>query len=81
MHAALDGAADAAQVNFRYVLALLLMRRKRLRLDEEKADAVGSIMVFSDAKTGSRSEVRDPRLNEAELRAAQDEVFRLMGWD
>ena len=76
----LEGSEVPAQVNFRYVLALLLMRRKRLRLDEEKADAFGTVMVFADAKTRVRSEVRDPRLSEAELQAAQDEVFRLMGW-
>ncbi len=77
----LDGTAEPAQVNFRYVLALLLMRRKRLRLDTEKADAIGPIMVFSDAKNGNRSEVRDPRLSNAAMHAAQDEIFRLMGWD
>ena len=49
----------------------------------EKALDEGHLIpvLFTDAKTGSRSEVRDPRLNEAALQAAQDEVFRLMGWE
>lgn len=77
----LDGVTDAAEVNFRYVLALLLMRRKRLRLVEERADAAGSIMVFTELKDGRQWEVRDPHLTEAELQEAQESVFRLVGWD
>src|SRR5262245_12692144 len=32
----LDGETDATRVNFRYVVALLLMRRKRLKFEETR---------------------------------------------
>ncbi|MBX7103055.1 MAG: hypothetical protein K1X57_03190 [Gemmataceae bacterium] len=73
--------ADAGKASFRYVLALLLMRRKRLRLEGEKSDALGDLMVFRDTKGGQTIEVRDPKLTTADLQDAQDEVFRLFGWD
>jgi hypothetical protein len=77
----LNGTHEPAQLNFRYVLALLLMRRKRLRLVEEKTDAFGQIMVVSDTRTGVCNDVRDPRLSATDMQAAQKEIFRLMGWD
>ncbi len=80
--ARLEGEADPARVSFRYVVALLLMRRKRLRLEETRAaDGGGEVMVLRDAKGGKRHEVTDPRLADAELEAVQDEVFRVLGWD
>jgi hypothetical protein len=77
----LDGSDDPDHVALRYVIALLLMRRKRLRLEEERDDLPGSVMVFHDAKGGGRFEIRDPGLTADDLRAAQDELFRLLGWD
>lgn len=77
----LDGCESASQVNLRYVLALLLMRRKRLRLDDERIEAGHSVLVFCDAKTGEPHLVRDPRISAEELQLVQDEVFRLLGWD
>lgn len=76
----LDGAAEPAQVNFRYVLALLLLRRKVLRLEEGRRDELGEVLTFTD-RAGDRHEVHDPRLNEAEMAAAQVEVFEVLGWD
>jgi len=77
----LDGVVEPSQVKFRYVLALLLMRRKRLKLEDELDDGDGRKSVFRDAKSNERHEVIDPTLTDADLQATQDEVFRLMGWD
>lgn len=77
----LDGTDDPAQLNFRFVVTLLLLRRKRLRIEDEIVDAGGSIMIVCDTKSNDRSQVRNPRLTAEDLRAAQDEVFRLLGWD
>jgi hypothetical protein len=38
-------------------------------------------MLLRDSKSGSRHEVPDPRLTDAEMSSVQDEVFRVLGWD
>lgn len=76
----LDGAVEPTRVNVRYVLALLLMRRKALRIEESHRDAVGEVLTFID-RAGARHEVRDPQLGAAEMATAQAEVFEVLGWD
>jgi hypothetical protein len=76
----LDGAAEPARVNLRYVVALLLLRRKVLRLDDGRSDEFGEVLTFTD-RAGDRHEVRDPRMGATELAAAQAEVFEVLGWD
>jgi hypothetical protein len=78
----LTGSADPNRVNFRYVVALLLMRRKKLKFEDVRRSPDGSaVLVVRDARTGARVEVADPRLSEAEIEAVQSEVFRVLGWE
>ena len=78
----LTGTPDPDRVKFRYVVALLLMRRKRLKFEDlRQADGGGHVLLVRDAKTGSRHEIVDPRLTEAEIEAVQDEVFKVLGWE
>ena len=81
LFAQLAGAADPARVNLRYAVALLLMRRKRLKFEDLRRTPAGDLMILRDAKSGTRHEVADPRLSEAEIAAVQDEVFRQLGWE
>jgi len=81
LFAQLAGADDPTRVNLRYAVALLLMRRKRLKFEDLKRSSGGDVLVLRDAKTGARHEVPDPRLGEAEVAAVQDEVFRQLGWE
>lgn len=76
----LEGAVETSRVNFRYIVALLLLRRKRLKPDDGGRDTLGPVLWFRDLK-GDRHEVRDPQLSESELEAVQDEVFRVIGWN
>lgn len=69
------------KMSFRYVLALLLIRRKRLRLEQTVTEARQEIMRLRCPKTGTTYNVVDPRLSDSELEAAQDDVFRVLGWD
>jgi hypothetical protein len=69
------------KTSFRYVVALLLMRRKRLRLEETKEEDGREVMVLRCARTGDRHHIADPGLSDEELEAAQDDVFRVLGWD
>jgi hypothetical protein len=76
----LGDAKEPAQRNFRYVVALLLMRRKRFKFDDVRTRDGDDCLILRDAKSGVRHEVPDPRLSDAEIAAVQDEVFRVLGW-
>jgi hypothetical protein len=77
----LGEAKEPAQKNFRYVVALLLMRRKRFKFEDARKHDGNDCLLLRDAKTGARHEVLDPRLDDAEAASVQEEVFRVLGWD
>jgi hypothetical protein len=71
---------DAA--NFRYVVALLLMRRKRFRFEDAIRDGEGrDVLLLKDAKGGTIHRVADPRLADDQIAVVQAEVFRVLGWE
>ena len=75
-------ATEANRLAFRYVVALLLMRRKRLKFEDTRRNTDGSEwLVVRDARNGTRLEILDPRLNEEEILSVQDEVFQVLGWE
>lgn len=70
------------RLQLRYVIGLLLMRRKRFKFEDSRKQPNGqTVMILQDAKNGARHEVVDPRLSSQEIEMVQDEVFRLMGWE
>ncbi|MGL6072991.1 MAG: hypothetical protein ACRC8S_02395 [Fimbriiglobus sp.] len=78
----LAGRHEPDRVNFRYVVALLLMRRKRLKFEDvRRTEDGGSVLVVRDTRGGQKHEIPDPRLSEAEIEAVQAEVFRVLGWE
>jgi hypothetical protein len=77
----LEGQDEPARVSFRYVLALLLLRRRRLRLEGEERDGGRELLRLRCPRTGARHEVANPGLADEELAAVQDEVFQALGWD
>jgi hypothetical protein len=78
----LKDSADADGRNFRYVAALLLMRRKRFRFEDATRDPDGrDVLVLKDAKGGAVHRVTDPRLTDEQVVAVQAEVFRVLGWE
>lgn len=80
----LSPSRDPNRLNFRYVLALLLMRRKRLKFEDfgtKSTLADERKLVLRDARSGQRYEVQDPQLSETEIAAVQDEIFRVLGWN
>ncbi len=76
----LEGQTEPGKVNFRYVVALLLMRRKRLKFDGVKAQDGQELLQLRCAKTGRQHEVVNPRLTEQQMGEVQDEVFKVLGW-
>lgn len=78
----LTDAADGDGLNFRYVVSLLLMRRKRFRFEDVARDETDrDILLLKDAKAGAVHRVIDPRLSEDQIVAVQAEVFRVLGWE
>jgi hypothetical protein len=75
----LEGQTDPDRVNFRYVVALLLVRRRRFKLEPSDGDA--GEMTVRCARTGERYRVTNPRLSEDEMVRVQEEVFQVLGWN
>jgi hypothetical protein len=67
-------------VNFRYVVALLLVRRRRFKLEAGESD-VAPTMTVRCVRTGERHVVTNPQLTEDEMVQVQDEVFQVLGWN
>lgn len=77
----LEGQTDAARVNFRYVLALLLMRRKRLKFEETVSQNGAEHLSLKCTRTGNKCLVLNPQLTEDEMMQVQEEVVKVLGWD
>src|SRR5436190_15477433 len=78
----LKDSADADGLSFRYVAALLLMRRKRFRFEDVARDEAGrDVLVLRDSRSGAVHQVSDPRLTDDQIAAVQAEVFRVLGWE
>jgi len=76
----LENDPDPARVNFRYVLALLLMRGKRFRFEEARTEDGREVLHLRCVRTRTLHKVHNPRLTEEEMAAVQDEVFKVLGW-
>src|ERR1700722_10901388 len=77
----LEGEAEQSKLSFRFVLALLLMRRRRFKMEEARQNGGQEVLVLRCTRTGARYQVLDPGLSDEELETVQDDVFRAMGWE
>jgi hypothetical protein len=77
----LEGRMEPAEVNFRYVVALLLMRRKRFKFDETRVEDGHEVMILKEARGDATHQVVNPRLTEKEMMQVQEEVFKVLGWE
>ncbi|MCZ7646335.1 MAG: hypothetical protein M5U26_13800 [Planctomycetota bacterium] len=76
----LAGDSDVQKVAFRYVLALMLTRKRVLKLGGSGRDEEGrDVLVFVERKGGEKHDVRQPDLAEGELSAVSEELGRLLG--
>jgi len=76
----LEGQIEPSRVSFRYVVALLLMRRKRLKFEEAKTEGEHEVLLLRCARTGAKHQVVNPGLTAEEMTAVQEEVFKVLGW-
>ena len=77
----LEGDLAPDRVSFRYVVVLLLMRRKRLKFEEARIEDGQEILRLRDARTREVYQVVNPRLTDEQMEAVQDEVFKVLGWE
>jgi hypothetical protein len=77
----LEGRQEPAEVSFRYVVALLLMRRKRFKFEEARVEEGYEIMFLRDARGNATHRVVNPRLTEEAMIQVQEEVFKVLGWE
>src|SRR5262245_60921719 len=76
----LEGQTEPARVNFRYVVALLLMRRKQLKFEDVRTADGQEYLRLRDPRTKAVHEVVNPVLSDEEIQTVQEEVFRVLGW-
>jgi hypothetical protein len=76
----LEGQTEPRRLSFRYVIALLLMRRKRLKFEEARTEGDHEILTLRCMRSGARHEVVNPGISEDEMVAVQEEVFQVLGW-
>jgi hypothetical protein len=77
----LEGATEPDRVNFRFVVALLLMRRRRFRYESSAAADGVERMTLRCLRTNAVHEVINPRLSDEEMNRVQEEVFQVLGWN
>ena len=69
---------EASSRNARYILALMLERKKVLRQIERQKQDGGSTLVYEHIPSGEVWLIDDPGLKLGELAGVQDEVARLL---
>jgi hypothetical protein len=68
-------------VQFRYIVGLLLLRRKRLKFEEARTEAGQEVMKVRCTKSREVFEVVNPGLGETEMETVQEKVFQVLGWE
>src|SRR3954454_24070204 len=63
----LEGQTEPGRLNFRYVVALLLMRRRRFKYETSRLEEGVERMTLRCLRTGAAYEVVNPRLNDEEM--------------
>ena len=76
--ARLAGQEGRLKRNFRYVLALLLMRKKLLKYKESVSGEGGEELVLVEPKSAEEHRVYNPQLTEEELGQVHDEIGQVL---
>lgn len=69
---------DPERANVRYILALMLERKRLLKQTDVQFDGDDRLLVYERAKTGEVFVIRDPELKLEQLAAVQAEVAELL---
>jgi hypothetical protein len=74
----LDGTADPGRVDLRYVIALMLIRKRRLKLDGSRRRGNESFMIVRKSRSKETFEVMDRRLSDEAVLAVSGEIGKLL---
>lgn len=76
----LSESSEQVQVNFCYILALMMMKRKLLGRVDSFQDRISGkdYLVLEHAKTKKRYIVQDPHLNKGQMTLVQKEVEKIL---
>jgi hypothetical protein len=77
----LEGQDEPGRLNFRYIVSLLLLRRKRLRFEEVRVHEAQETLCLRCTRTGNLYTVANPRLSDDQMASVQEEVFKVLGWE
>jgi hypothetical protein len=77
----LEGQDDPSRVSFRYVIALLLLRRKWFKFEGGHSEGGREVLRMRSARTREVHDVVNPGLSDEEMALVQDEVFKVLGWE
>jgi hypothetical protein len=70
---------EPRKLNFRYILALLLMRRKRLKFEEVAFEHGHEFLVLRCSHTRAIHRVLNPQLTDEQLAEVEEEVHKVLG--
>jgi len=74
----LEGDAEPERVDFRFVLAMILMRKRRLKYDRGKNDNGREIWSLKVAGEDRTVEVLNPNLNEEQIERLSGQLGQIM---
>lgn len=77
----LEGSDDGLAPRLRFVLALMLMRRKVLRLEDTEQRDDGTWWRLVDPATGAEHVVHHPSMSDADVETLNEELTRLLYGD
>jgi hypothetical protein len=78
---ALDGTPDPEKLNYRYVIALLLLRSKKLQLAGANHDAGVEFMRLRCPRTHAEYQVMSRPLTELEIETVRNHVLQVVSWN
>jgi hypothetical protein len=74
----LNGCEEPRHVSFRYILGLLLLRRKVLKLFGSARDGPRELLLLRSPSTGHEHQVVNPELSDEEMLEVQSEVNKIL---
>jgi hypothetical protein len=74
----LHDATEPLKINFRFIVALILMRKRLLKFDTTEREGDGEYWVLRMPRDKSRHRVLNPRLTDEEVQHLSEEVGALL---
>lgn len=73
-----DGAEDPLKLNFRFVLALVLMRKRLLKYEDSAVENGREVWRMKVVGRGETTKVVNPKLNEEEIAQVSEELGKIL---